>query len=168
MAHTLNHDVYSLCTRIHRFCQEIHHSASSGAADLMSSWDAIRLKDYIRAIRTYRQWVTSQPFLDLPETHQGEGRELEFPDSKLERLPEVDNLSVVDCCNLLSVCQNELIHSQSSRQASGLIEFDAKRLDAIIDKVESLLTDYIEQATPLDMPESSPSRVMSGPGKTGI
>lgn len=164
---THNHDVLSLCCRIQRFCLEVHHSASSGAADLLSDFDRLRLRDYIAAIRAYHGWVVAQPQLDLPETHQA--KIFKLPEQlHTGDLPMVDNFSVNDLCHLFDVSITELMNSQSSRMASGLIAFDSVRLKSIVDKAESLLNAYIAVATPLDMPESSPSFEMSGAGKMGI
>ncbi len=82
--------------------------------------------------------------------------------------PNVENEGVNQTIRLMTALRIELVHSQSARLAARLQPFDSARFVAIVDKIESWLADYIEQATPLDMPESSPEEPLSGPGNSGV
>ena len=161
---TYNHDVAGLCTRIHRFCVELKKSVSSGTS-MVNSFDQGRMGTYLNAVRVYRDWVVAQPQLDLPETHPRILDVALMPDDDVDA---IENESLRDACRMFKLAILELSYSQSSRHASGLIRFDEGRLTAIIEKVQALLDQYISQVDPLDLPESSPAYVMSGPGKTGI
>lgn len=161
---TYNHDVAGLCTRIHRFMVEVKKCVSSSNA-LVNQFDQERLGTYLAAVRGYRDWVVGQVQLDLPETHP---RLLEvklMPDDDVE---DIENESLRDVARMFKLAILELASSGSSRQASGLIIFDEKRLTAIVEKVQALLDGYIKAVDPLDLPESSPAYAMSGSGKTGI
>jgi len=161
---TYNHDVAGLCTRVHRFVVEVKKSVSSGMAQV-NSFDQVRLGSYLGAIRAYRDWVTSQPQLDLPETHP---RLLDIPLMPDDDVETIENESLRDCARLFKLAILELAASQSSRSSSGLVKFDEARLTAIVEKVQALLDNYISTVDPLDLPESSPAYPMSGHGKGGV
>ena len=157
-----NHDVAGIHRRINRFIEELLKSASSNIS-MTNAHDQTRLQTYLDAIRTYRDWVVAQPLLDLPETNQ---RAITLDTDPPEQI--VENESVVDVVRMLQLARDEIINSQSARHASGLIAFDEARLTALVDKIHNFLADYIAVATPLDLPESSPMRGISGPGRTGV
>lgn len=157
-----NHDVVGFHRRINRFIVELIHSVSSNVSQL-SKFDINRMKSYIKAIREYQQWCTSQPQLDLPETAP-----MKFPLEADPVIPDVENESVADAINMLILAREELVNSQSARQASGLIGFDGERLKAIVDKLDAFLDSYVSSATPLDLPESSPQEPMVEAGLKGV
>lgn len=159
---TYNHDIAGLYVRINRFIEELAKSASSNV-NQMSTFDQARLVSYIAAIRKYQAWVMAAPQLDLPETHP---RGIDLPAPPV--LPEIENEAVQDLIRLFIISRDELVGSQSSRNAAGLISFDNTRFTAIIDKAEKFLTEYVQAATPLDLPESSPNAPMTGAGKQGV
>jgi hypothetical protein len=80
----------------------------------------------------------------------------------------MENASVADCVRLLGIARDELLNSQSARRSTGLLAFDEQRTRAIVDKLESLLENYISAVQPLDLPESTPGTPMTGLGKVGI
>jgi hypothetical protein len=108
-------------------------------------------------------WVTSQPQLDLPETHP---REIMLKAGPV--ITDVENESVNDVLRMVMIARDELVNSQSARVPAGLIKFDAARLTAVIQKCEAFLTNYIKVVDPLDLPESSPGVGLSGSGKVGV
>jgi hypothetical protein len=159
---TYNTDVYGVVRRINRFIEEIFLSASSGVSQT-SAFDVARAKSYINAIRNYVAWITGQPALDLPETGP---RPITLPANPV--IPLIENESLFDLATLLELARDEVAGSQSSRLSSNLIGFDAKRLIAVLDKADAFIATYVTVIDPLDLPESSPSKNMSGPGKTGV
>lgn len=160
---TYNHDVAGLYRRINRFIFEILKSVSS-AGSQVNTFDQTRLQSYIGAIRAYQAWVMAQPQLDLPETHP---RVIQLEPAPVVPA-EVENESVRDVVYMLELARDELVNGQTSRNPSGMVSFDAARLTAVIDKVEQLLISYVQVVTPLDLPESSPSRVLSSAGLLGV
>lgn len=162
MSTILNHDIHGLAQRINGFIVELQLSVSS-SVHAMNTADQVRLSTYLAAILAYRAWVVSQPQLDLPETHP---REYETgPDPET---PAVENESIQDLINLMELMRDEMVNSQSARQPSGFLPADNVRLIAIVDKCAHFLNDYIQQVQPVDMPESSPSQPVSGPGAGGV
>ena len=64
---TYNTDIYGLYRRLNRSIEEIVKSVSSGVSQT-NAFDVNRAKANIGAVRSYTDWVVSQPALDLPET----------------------------------------------------------------------------------------------------
>lgn len=157
-----NQDIAGLHARLNRFIEELVHSVS-GASSEMNPFDQQRLSSYLNAIRAYVGWVNSQPLLDLPETHPREYKLRPNPE-----VPDFESDSVKDVVRLMEVARDELIYSQSARDAAGMKSFDVQRLLAVVDKVANFLTQYIAVATPLDLPESSPMSQMTTPGRGGV
>lgn len=162
MTQTYNADIKGLYNRINRFIAEAMHQQSSGVSQI-NEFDQARLRSYLSACRTYHDHIQSAPNLDLPETHPRMYDLREKPE-----VLDLENESLNDIVRLLELCRDELIHSQSARLPVKLISFDSQRFLSIIQKCERFMADYVSVATPLDLPESSPRAVMSGPGKQGI
>lgn len=157
-----NHDIVGFYYRINKFVVELVKSASSNVSQL-NAYDRARLGTYLLALRAFHDWVLAQPHLDLPETTPREYK-LDEPEPAVS----VENDEVDDIVRMLVLARQELTNSQSARLSSGLIPFDATRFAAIITKVENFLVQYVDKATPLDLPESSPVDVISGTGRTGV
>jgi hypothetical protein len=162
MATVNNHDVAGFARRINRFIDEIQH-AGSGAGSYVSAADLTRANSYLDAVDTYHDHVLNQPQLDLPETHP---RAIEIEEGPA--LVRLENESLTDLAYMLAITRDELVNSQSARLASGLMEFDSNRLRAVTSKARAFLADYVSTVTPLDLPESSPMRASTGPGRSGI
>lgn len=160
--HTIyNHDVVGLIRRIDRFRKEISHAISAGVSSARDA-DLGRIKSYLSALEIYEQWINSQPQLDLPESHP---TFISVEPSPAMPMPE--NESFADLIYMLDLMRIELAHSQSSRLPQGLTKFDSGRFSAIRIKMVNFLKDYVEVVTPLDLPESSPSRPMVADGNKG-
>jgi len=159
----LNHDLVGYVARLDRFAEEAHKSASSSVSEV-NAFDIQRLKDYLGALKALKAHQESQPQLDLPESHQ----KFSYEVAEAIEAADVENESINDMLNLFKVLRFELLNSQSARLGSGWMVHDSKRCDSLIAKMESLIANYIEVATPLDLPESSPQEAVSGPGKLGI
>ena len=162
MYETQNMDIFGLCRRMRRYRYELAYSVSSGVA-FMKKEDADRLRSYLAGLSSYKQWFQAEPDLDLPESSPKS-----YDIGEPEKLPTVENESIVDLINMLDTCEHELLHSQSSRLSGRLISHDERRVDALLAKCSSFLEQYISQVLPLDLPESSPLRPESGPGRKGL
>ena len=157
-----NHDVVGIWDRLNRFIVEIYKSQSSQVSQFFSA-DQLRLASYLDAIDGYHAWVVSQPQLDLPETSPRVYVLKAAPAVTDTENDEVDNL-----IRLFELTRDELINSQSARQGSGFIPFDSVRLTAIVSKAREFLNTFVQQSTPLDLPESSPQTPTMGSGIGGI
>jgi hypothetical protein len=162
MATTLNFDIYGLARRINRVITEIAKAASANSSRT-NEFDLERVKTFSAALWTYHDHIVAQPQLDLPETHP---TEIDVPDPELPDL--VENESFNDMINMLDQARRELLNAQSSRDASGLNVFDSNRFTAILEKFDNFISNYVEVATPLDLPESSPKRAGVTEGRKGI
>jgi len=149
-----NHDVVGFVNRLDRFARELEKSASGTVSEL-SGADRIRLDSYLASLEAYRNWVVAAPALDLPESHP---TTYSVADNNGIDLGSLENEHLKDVLIMIGLTREELIKSQSAKKASGLISFDVGRLTAIIDKIKLFLTDYVDNATPLDLPESSPQQ----------
>lgn len=155
---TLNMDLVGLWNRINRYIVEVQKSQSANVSLTLES-DLVRYKSYFSALRFLIAHVDADPRLDLPETNPFEYALREAP-----LLMDLENENCVHVALLLETVRQELAMSQSSRLSTGLIAFDKDRFLAGISKAESYLENYVEKATPLDMPESSPRAAVQGKG----
>lgn len=157
-----NHDVSGLYRRINRFIVEARDCASN-AQSRISDADLARLKTYNGAILNYVSWIGSQPQLDLPESSL---RLIQL--DAVPVVPVIENDDLLDLIQLYAAARDEVTNSQSARMPSGLISFDKKRVEDVVKKADDFLASYVAKVSPLDLPESSPMREVSGPGRTGV
>ena len=158
---TYNIDVHSIVRRYNRILVEIAKSQSSGISQMMP-FDVTRVKAYFDAIKNFLDFVVSQPLLDCPETGP-----TEMPLPPPAPMPPLENESAYDLMQLVEIARDEVSNSQSSRTPTNLVKYDYDRQVAYLAKIASLLA-YVATAEPLDLPESSPMQVMTGPGNQGV
>lgn len=158
----LNHDIKAMHSRINRYIEECIKAVSSSGS-LLNEFDKARIKSYLSSLRFMHDFVVGQPAQDLPETHPRPYALRQNP-----VVPELESEMMNDIIGLFEVMRDELVNSQSARNASGLISFDSVRFQAHLARIEVYLAEYVDKATPLDLPESSPRAVVSGEGRKGI
>lgn len=158
----MNSDIKALHSRVNRFIEEMRDSVSSRSS-LVNDFDKARLTSYLSALRFYHDYVMTQAPLDLPETHPRLYKLRENP-----AVPVLENEMMNDIIEKFQLLRDELVNSQSARNSSGLISFDSIRFLSVVSNIETFLSTYVSQATPLDLPESSPRTKDSGPGRLGI
>lgn len=146
-----NHDIAGIWARAQRYIEECQDSQSA-SVHAVSDADMERMESYIKDMTEYVNWVVGVPALDLPKTHP---RLANLKDPTL--LKEIESILLADCIRLWEIGAEEVIASQSARNATGLLKFDVARLRAVIEKTSKLMTEYIAKVQPLDMPESTPS-----------
>lgn len=156
---TYNMDVLIIVRLLNRFIEEVSHSQSAGTTQATAA-DIARLTSYTVATRTYATHAINQPVLDLPETHP---KTIDLP--SLSEIPEMENDAFFAAAMLLETARDEIIKSASTRLSTNLITFDSARLFSILDKCDALVTGYIQTATPIDLPESSPRAAMPPAGR---
>jgi len=159
---TYNHDICGFIRRLDRYIYEMHKSVSSGVM-AMNDFDKGRLMSYLGACHAYIDWIIAQPQLDLPESSP-QVYTIDDP----QELEVADNENCNDIIRLWEILRKELVNSQSSRNAAGIVSFDEGRIRALLNKIEAFKEMYIDQTSPMDMPESMPLRAMTGPGRTGV
>ena len=162
MADVLNNDITAAYNDINRYIEELHKSQSSSAAE-MKSYDKKRLYTYLSNMRFQHDFIVSQPEQDLPETSPKTYALRALPDT-----PPVENEMINHLIGLLALTRDELINSQSARDSSGMKKFDSDRFLMHVMRIEVYMKDFVENVSPVDLPESSPRVAVSGPGLGGI
>lgn len=162
MAEVNNQDIAGLQPRINRFITEALKSNSSSVNEILPH-DMARLVSFLDAIDAYHNWIKAEPQLDLPKTNP---RKYMLEDDAV--VADVSNESINDWMRFMVTLRDELVLSESASKASGLNEFDSKRLQANTDKARSFLVSYVSVATPLDFTETHPAAPSSGSGRGGI
>lgn len=156
-----NHDVAGIARRINRFIVEARDCQSNAQAKI-SDADVARLKSYHGALVSYIHHVGAQPQLDMPESSP---RAILLDPSPA--VPLLENDDLIDLMALYVAAREEIVNSQSARMSSSLLTFDRLRCENLIKKADDFLVNYVAKVSPLDLPESSPMREQSGPGRTG-
>ena len=157
-----NLDVVYVNDKLCRYAYEVMKSVSSSLA-ATTEFDIARLHKYLSDVDRAIAYVLAQPQLDLPESHPTLHPIEAFPEIPNMESDEMDHVG-----RLLKSARRELINAQSARLGAGLLPFDASRVSALIAKCRSWLTDYVEERTPMDLPESSPQQAMTGAGRGGV
>ena len=158
----LNSDIKGLHSRFNRYIEECIKAVSSSSS-MLNDFDKTRILSYLSALRFMHDFIIGQPKQDLPETHPRPYALRANPE-----IPEMESEMMNDIVQMFSIARDEIVNSQSARNATGLISFDSVRFLSHIGRIESYITNYADKATPLDMPESSPRAEVTGPGRTGI
>lgn len=154
-----NTDIAGLIRRIRRYKYEVHKSNSAG---LMFTTDADmqRFQSYLMSLNRYFDWMVDQPMQDLPESHP-----TDVDLGEAEKLPLPENEALADLIAQLDALETEIGLSQSARMHTSIMRHDEKRFRDITQKLANFLRDYVSEVQPLDVPESSPLRAMTGPGR---
>ena len=158
---TYNIDVCSIVRRWNRIIMELNKSQSSGISQMMP-FDITRLVSYLGAMTQFQAFIVSQPLLDCPETGP---TEMPLPSDPV--VAETENESVFDAIQLAIIARDEMKNSQSARIPTNLVKFDYERQQNYLAKLTNLVA-YIQAAEPLDLPETSPSMAVTGPGNMGV
>lgn len=159
-----NHDLLGLYNRLNRILFEMSKCQSTGTTDI-NDYDQNRIKSYLDALDNYVAWFRSVPHLDLPETHP---REYPLPEAPEVKREEIENECVADLCTMLTLARDEMCNCQSARLGSGMIDFDFIRFTNVVEKCRVYMNTYVQNVTPLDMPESAPKYAQVGQGRVGV
>lgn len=157
-----NTDIAGLVRRIRRIKYEVNKCQS---ASLMYTTDADlnRFQSYIDGMVSYFNWMTSQPMQDLPESHP---KDIDLGDGEVLPMPE--NEGLVDMLSQLDNLEAEMGYCQSARMHSSMMSHDENRFRDIVQKVQDFMSEYLSVVQPLDMPESTPLREMTGAGRKSV
>lgn len=125
--------------------------------------DMKRSLSYITDMRGYLAYVVDDPEPDYVETYPHL-----YNLSAPAVVPEMDNDAMLEYLGIIEAARDEMVSSQSSRRAVGLISFDLERQIAYLDKAQKFLEDYAQKLLPIDLPKTSPRNPITGAGKTGV
>ena len=160
---TNNHDVAGLVRRLDRALVEVTKSQSTAISGTLP-FDNARLKTYITSARSYRAWMSAEPFMDCPATTP---MFIEVP--CYGQVLTMDNDSAWDVAQLLDTAIMELQSADCGRISNGFpVKEDGVRFDNTIKRIENLLLNFMEKIEPVDYPESSPRFASTGQGNTGL
>lgn len=160
---TNNHDIAGLVRRLDRALVEVTKSQSTAISGTLP-FDSVRLKSYIASAKSYRTWMSSEPFIDAPATTP---LYIEVP--CFGQVLTMDNDSAWDIAQLLDTAILELQSADSGRISNGFpVKEDGTRLDNTLKRIENLITTFMEKVEPMDYPESSPRFASTGQGNTGL
>lgn len=158
----LNLDVVYVNDKLSRYATEAIKCVSSSLA-AVNEFDQARLNQYFDSVDAAIAYITAQPQLDMPESHP-----IPHPIEPFPFVPNMESDEMDHLVRLLKAARTELINSQSARMGAGLLPFDSARVKALVGKARNFLGQYVAKQTPQDLPESSPSQPVTGPGKGGI
>ena len=149
MVENHNDDVLTLCRWLDAFLVEAFRSLSSGPPQL-TQYDAARFTSYLESTTKFLDWVEAAPLLDMPATHP---KPRPIPD--MPTIPEVNSPIMSHLLGMFDRFRSEMAgSSQSLRLPSGLHPADMTRARAFVAKVMAYITDYAQQVSPIDLPES--------------
>lgn len=157
-----NLDVVYINDKICRYAGEVIKAVSANLAHV-NTFDMTRALKYLDDLDAAVSYVLAQPQLDMPETHPRERALQQFP-----AVPNLENDELDHVVRLLESARLEVINSQSSRMAAGLLPFDASRVSALVEKNRQWLTTFVSARSPMDLPETSPQQLITGPGAGGV
>lgn len=130
---TYNTDIVTLTTKLNRFIAEAYMSESASVHTVMPA-DLIRFQAYNAEIIRVQGWIVAQPQIDNPSIYP-----------RFNKIPVWDDVPQIESDNIrtmirgLESTRDELIMSQSSRIASGLLVQDNTRLTANLARNQLLL-----------------------------
>lgn len=154
-----NMDIAGIVRRVRRFKFEVH-KCNSAALMFTTGKDLERFLSYLDALTVYFDWMVDQPMQDLPESHP---TDIDLGEPEKFELPE--NESLADLIHQLDALEQEIGYSQSARMHTSMMQPDETRFREITTKISNFLTGYVANVQPLDTPESSPMRAMTGKGR---
>lgn len=157
-----NLDVVYINDKICRYAGEVIKAVSANLAHV-NTFDMARALKYLDDLDAAVTYVLAQPQLDMPETHPRERKLQAFPE-----VPNMENDELDHVVRLLESARLEVVNSQSSRMAAGLLPFDASRVSALVEKNRQWLTTFVQQRSPMDLPETSPQQLITGDGVGGV
>ncbi len=157
-----NLDVVYVNDKLCRYAGEVIKAVSANLAHV-NDFDMERALKYLGDLDSAISYVLALPQLDMPESHPREHALQKFPETVNMENDELDHV-----VRLLDAARLELINSQSSRMSAGFLPFDARRVSALVAKTRQWLTEYVTARSPMDLPETSPQQLMTGPGLGGV
>lgn len=163
-AQMANCDVVHIASRVVRAIYGLSVSQAAGQGDgFPIEADLTRTKDALGDLVKIIDCYAVEPSLDCPESNGL----LFFDIPPFPALDEVQNVDVKALMNRLKIMYVEMVNAQSGRLTTGFNPNDINRLKTYITSMQRLITDYIEQETPNDYPESVPTVPSPDAGKLG-
>ena len=149
-----NMDVVGIVERIDRYAYDIC-KFESATQNQITEYDMARIQQYNAALRTYVATLNDANKMDLPHSFPAmyDIRYL-CEDGGID-IDEIKNKAIRDIVRLYVNCWVQWSRSESADASNGFHPADYTRFLLIMDRIDYYIQSYIEQALPLDLPESS-------------
>jgi len=150
--HVRNQDVVGAVERCDRYAFDIMKFESAMLNEI-TSFDMDRIQSYVAALRTYVNVLNQAPATDNPHSYPGQytiyylTNGMNFDSCKNKALRDIVRYLVNTWVNMS--------RSESADRSNGFLPFDVTRWNLHLDRIEFYIKSYIEEALPLDLPESS-------------
>lgn len=150
--HVRNMDVVGIVERIDRTIYELMESESSNL-NSFEEYDIERAVSYNSSLRTYAAVVNDANRMDLPHSYPSM-YEIKYITQGVD-YGNTKNRLVRDLVRLYSNAMVQWSRSESADKSNGFYDADYNRFILIMDRIDGYIASYIQEATPLDLPESS-------------
>ena len=168
-----NPDIATFAEMTDQRLVEILKSAS-GALDDYTTPDKIRMQAYVNELRAFKAWFMQRPEPDRPNQHpeqlgidyQSNQESFEDPVTQEEvaLIQKPENMAARAAAQQMREILASTVLGASRFRPGGMNAHDSRRVDDELDRLEFLLTEYIEQLLPVDLPETNPSTPLTGHG----
>ena len=168
-----NPDIATFAEMTDQRLVEILKSAS-GALDDYTTPDKIRMQAYVNELRAFKAWFMQRPEPDRPNQHpeqlgidyQSNQESFEDPVTQEEvaLIQKPENMAARAAAQQMREILASTVLGASRFRPGGMNAHDSRRVDDELDRLEFLLTEYIEQLLPVDLPETNPSAPLTGHG----
>ena len=167
-----NSNMVGLVERIDESLVEMLLSTSA-SVNVFREADQLRINSYFTAWEKLVAFMASDPELDSPQTSPQKipvvfKSNLDaIIDEDGESQPIVqdpENKALRDLTRDMRTLMGEMALSNSRRLPNGISDHDNKRFDMHLSKMRAYMTAYVQEVTPLDLPETSPAHAESGHG----
>jgi hypothetical protein len=168
-----NPDIATFAEMADQRLVEILKSAS-GALDDYTAPDKKRLGDFVNELRAFKAWFMQRPEPDRPNQHpeqlgidyQSNKESFEDPVTQEEVIlvQKPENMASRAAAQQMREVIASTVLGASRFRPGGMNAHDSRRVDDELDRLEFLLTEYIMELLPVDLPETNPSAPLTGHG----
>lgn len=147
-----NPDIVGSVERADRYAYDMAKFESASINEI-TDFDVIRIQSYNSALRTYITTLEQAPATDNPHSYPGMyniyylTQDFDFD--------TVKNKAIRDIIRQYVNLWVNLSRSESADKSNGFLGFDYQRAMTHLDRIDYYISAYIQQALPLDLPESS-------------
>lgn len=147
-----NMDVVGAVERFDRFAFDMA-KFESAVLNEITQFDLARIQQYNTAMRTYVDTLNTAPLMDLPFSYPSMYTIVYLTENF--EFDSVKNKALRDILRMYVNGWVQLSRSESADKSNGFLSYDVHRFHLIMDRIDFYIASYINQALPLDLPESS-------------
>lgn len=168
-----NPDIATFAEMADQRLVEILKSAS-GALDDYTMPDKTRLGNFVEELRAFKAWFMLKPEPDRPNQHPEQigidyqSNQESFEDPVTQEtvllIQKPENMAARAAAQQMREIIASTVLGASRFRPGGMNAHDSLRVDTELDRLESLLNEYISKLLPVDLPETNPSAPLTGHG----